>query len=149
MNSSTREDIRLHVVERSFRSWCNTFGAEGSLFSGVPFTHQIVARYASTEPTRTASAGLLWLAWRYPQFCSADEAYSDQIFQVYNVEHGGVDNRAAPVLSASLPGGQASGVAGDLGILLNQEYTANQERIPQPHCFAVTGRGTLPPDRSA
>lgn len=38
--------------------------AEGSILPAVPFTAQIVERYASTEPTQAAGAGLLRLAWR-------------------------------------------------------------------------------------
>lgn len=36
--------------------------------------------------------------------------------QVFNVEQGEVDDRAAPILLATLPGSQAYGVAGDLSI---------------------------------
>ena len=39
--------------------------AEGSIIPAVPFTAQIVERYASIEPTQAAGAGLLRLAWRH------------------------------------------------------------------------------------
>jgi hypothetical protein len=38
---------------------------EGSITPAVPFTAQTVQRYASTEPTQAAGAGLLRLAWRH------------------------------------------------------------------------------------
>lgn len=37
---------------------------EGSILPAVPFTAEIVEKYASTEPTQAACAGLLRLAWR-------------------------------------------------------------------------------------
>jgi hypothetical protein len=50
--------------------------------------------------------------------------------QVFNVEQQGIDDRAAPILLATLPGSQAYGVAGDLSIFaralldsLNNSFT--------------------------
>src|SRR5262249_31288643 len=39
--------------------------AEGSILPAIPFTAEIVDRYASREPTQAAGAGLLWLACRH------------------------------------------------------------------------------------
>jgi hypothetical protein len=38
---------------------------EGSILPAMPFTAETVQRYASTEPTQAAGAGLLRLAWRH------------------------------------------------------------------------------------
>ncbi|MBV9314166.1 MAG: hypothetical protein JO100_10605 [Pseudonocardia sp.] len=38
---------------------------EGSILPAVPFSAEIVERYASHEPTQAAGAGLLRLAWRH------------------------------------------------------------------------------------
>lgn len=39
--------------------------AEGSILPSLPFTAEIVERYARTEPTQAAGAGLLRIAWRH------------------------------------------------------------------------------------
>jgi len=39
--------------------------SEGSILPAVPFTAEIVERYARNEPTQAAGAGLLRLAWRH------------------------------------------------------------------------------------